>query len=44
MVRPCVVAALTVQLLINPEVGSQPTVVKATKAIEDITPGGPDPT
>lgn len=37
-------AALTVQLLINPEAGSQPSVVKATKTTKDITPGGSDPT
>ena len=42
--RLCYLAALTVQLLINPEAGSQPNVVKATKATEDITPGGRDPT
>ena len=35
-----VYAALTVQLLINPEAGSQPRVVKATEAVEDLTSGG----
>ena len=33
-------AALTVQLLINPEAGSQPRAVKATEVAEDLTSGG----
>ena len=37
-------AALTVQLVINPEAGSEPTIVKATEVAEDITQGGPDST
>ncbi len=35
-------AALTVQLVINPEAGSEPNTIKATEAAEDITQGGPD--
>jgi hypothetical protein len=37
-------AALTVQLVINPGAGSEPTSVKGTEVAEDITQGGPDST
>lgn len=38
----CLLAALTVQLLINPEAEYEPKIVKTTEAVEDVTQGGSD--